>query len=144
MARPTKYKEEYAEQAKKLCELGATDAQLADFFEVDEVTINRWKVSQPEFCKSLKLGKEIPNENVKRSLYHSAMGYSHPDVDIRVVNGEIVETPIVKYYPPNPTSLVYYLKNRCRDEFTERAEDRDVIVDPVKVEVRVVDASSNP
>lgn len=31
--RPTKYKPEYAEQASKLCALGATDAQLADFFE---------------------------------------------------------------------------------------------------------------
>jgi hypothetical protein len=30
--RPTKYKEEYNEQAYKLCLLGATDKELADFF----------------------------------------------------------------------------------------------------------------
>lgn len=36
MARPTKYQEAYAEQARKLCLLGYTDAELADFFEVSE------------------------------------------------------------------------------------------------------------
>ena len=30
MARPTKYQEAYAEQARKLCLLGYTDAELAD------------------------------------------------------------------------------------------------------------------
>lgn len=33
MARPTKYQEAYAEQARKLCLLGYTDAELADFFK---------------------------------------------------------------------------------------------------------------
>jgi hypothetical protein len=32
MARPSSFKPEYAEQAIKLCRLGATDAELADFF----------------------------------------------------------------------------------------------------------------
>ena len=41
--RPTKYKAEYAEQARKLCLLGATDMEMADFFEVSEFTINKWK-----------------------------------------------------------------------------------------------------
>ena len=30
--RPTKFKEEFIEQAEKLCKLGATDVDLADFF----------------------------------------------------------------------------------------------------------------
>lgn len=43
--RPTKYKAEYAKEAGKLCALGATDAQLADFFEVglDELAIWAWE-----------------------------------------------------------------------------------------------------
>lgn len=32
--RPSGYKPEYAEQARKLCLLGATDQEIADFFEV--------------------------------------------------------------------------------------------------------------
>lgn len=41
--RPTKYKEEYTAQARKLCLLGHTDKDLADFFEVTFQTINNWK-----------------------------------------------------------------------------------------------------
>jgi len=37
--RPSGYREEFAEQARKLCRLGATDKELADFFGVDEATI---------------------------------------------------------------------------------------------------------
>lgn len=35
IGRPTKYRPEFAEQARKLCLLGATDKELADFFEND-------------------------------------------------------------------------------------------------------------
>ena len=37
------YKPEYAGQAEKLCRLGATDAEMGDFFGVCEDTINAWK-----------------------------------------------------------------------------------------------------
>lgn len=36
--RPTRYKAEYAQQAYKLCLLGATDKELADFFHVSGQT----------------------------------------------------------------------------------------------------------
>ena len=54
VGRPTRYKQEYAEQALKLCRLGAKDSELADFFQVSEQTINAWKKAHPEFLESLK------------------------------------------------------------------------------------------
>ncbi|MCV5597561.1 hypothetical protein OFN66_28085, partial [Escherichia coli] len=50
--------EAYAEQARKLCLLGYTDAELADFFEVSESTINKWKLDYPKFSESIK--KSLP------------------------------------------------------------------------------------
>ena len=120
--RPTKYKPEYDEQAAKLCQLGATDKQLAGFFKVSESTLNLWKLEHPSFSESLKLGKSVPDENVKRSLYDRAMGYTCLETKLNVVNGEIVETVVEKHYPPDPTSMIFYLKNRCRDEFTDKVE----------------------
>jgi len=120
--RPTKYKAEYAEQAKKLCELGATDRQLADFFEVSESKLNLWKIDNKEFSESLKLGKEAPDALVERSLFQRAMGYSHEEDDIRVVNGELVITPIIKHYPPDSTSLIFWLKNRKKDDWRDKQE----------------------
>lgn len=49
MARPTKYKAEYAEQARKLCLLGATNEELAAFFEVGITTLERWIKAHKEF-----------------------------------------------------------------------------------------------
>ena len=120
--RPTKYKSEYDEQAAKLCQLGATDKQLANFFKVSESTLNLWKLEHTSFSESLKLGKGVPDENVKRSLYDRAMGYTCLETKLNVVNGEIVETVVEKHYPPDPTSMIFYLKNRCRDEFTDKVE----------------------
>ena len=56
--RPSQYKAEYCEQAYKLCLLGATDVQLADFFGVSEQTLNTWKQKHPKFLESLRAGKD--------------------------------------------------------------------------------------
>ena len=142
VGRPSKYDEKYASQAVKLCALGATDADLADFFEVSVSTLNLWKIEHKEFSESLKLGKEPADNRVKNALYHRALGYSHPEDDIRVVNGEIVITPTIKHYPPDTTACIFWLKNRLPEEFRANPEpgDDDYIA-PVKIEVSVVDAS---
>jgi hypothetical protein len=120
--RPSKYKEEYATQAAKLCKLGATDAQMADFFQVSISTINLWKVEHPEFSESISVPKDIADAKVEQSLYRRAMGYEHDEVDIRVVNGEIIETPIRKYYPPDTSAMIFWLKNRKKEEWRDKVE----------------------
>lgn len=119
MARPSKFKDEYIAQAEKLCKLGATDMEIADFFEVEVRTLYRWKAEHPEFCQALKAGKEVADERVERSLYARANGYEHDEVDIRVVDKEIVQTPIRKYYPPDTTAAIFWLKNRRPEQWRE-------------------------
>jgi hypothetical protein len=120
--RPSKYKKEYAKQASKLCKLGATDKELADFFEVSESTLNLWKVTHQEFSESLKAGKAPADDKVEMSLYHRALGYSHPHDDIRVINNEITVTPTRKHYPPDTTACIFWLKNRRPDLWREKTE----------------------
>ncbi|HFZ7981312.1 TPA: terminase [Salmonella enterica subsp. enterica serovar Thompson] len=122
MARPTKYQEAYAEQARKLCLLGYTDAELADFFEVSESTINKWKLDYPKFSESIKKGKEYADGNVADRLYQRAMGYVAPDVDIKVIENQIVETPLEKHHPPDTTAAIFWLKNRQRDKWRDKQE----------------------
>lgn len=118
--RPTKYKPEYNDQAYKLCLLGHTDEELASFFEVDVSTINNWKIDYPDFFESIKKGKEISDGEVVQALYKSALGYSHPDVDIKVIDGRIVETELTKHHPPNPTSMIFWLKNRQSKKWRDK------------------------
>lgn len=84
--------------------LGYTDAELADFFEVSESTINKWKLDYPEFSESIKKGKAVADAEVSDRLYQRAMGFVAPDIDIRVIENRIVETPLEKYYPPDTTA----------------------------------------
>ena len=120
--RPSKYQASYAKQAAKLCKLGATDRELALFFEVSEVTINAWKAKHPDFLKSLKAGKEEADDRVERSLYQRAVGYSHPDVHFSSYEGKVAETPTVKHYPPDTTACIFWLKNRQRDKWRDKID----------------------
>ena len=116
--RPSKFKPEFIAQAEKLCRLGATDMELADFFEVEVRTLYRWKSENEQFCQALKSGKDEADDR-ERSLYARANGYEHDEVDIRVVQGGIVQTPIRKYYLPDTTAAIFWLKNRRAAEWRE-------------------------
>lgn len=122
MGRPTDFRPEYVEEARKQCEEGATDVELADYFNVSVRTLYRWKNNFPEFCQALKSGKAPTDERVERSLFERAVGYERDEVDIRVVNGEIVQTPIRKFYPPDTTAAIFWLKNRRPDLWRDKTE----------------------
>jgi hypothetical protein len=120
--RPSDYQVGFNKQAFKLCLLGATDKELADFFGVTEKTLNTWKEKHPRFLQSLKDGKENADANVSNRLYNRALGYSHPDVHITSYEGDVTLTPITKHYPPDPTSCIFWLKNRQRGKWRDRQE----------------------
>lgn len=122
LGRPTKYKEEYNELAYNYCLLGATDEELSVFFDVHISTIHQWKLDYPDFSDSIKKGKEIADAKVAQALYHRATGYSHDDVDIKVVDGQIVQTQLKKYYPPDATSAIFWLKNRQPKKWRDKID----------------------
>lgn len=119
MARPTKYKPEYAKQAAQLCKLGATDAQLADFFEVTVSTVSLWKVQHKAFSEALKVAKDEADAKVEQSLFRRAMGFECDETDIRVIGGKVVQTPMRKIYPPDTTAAIFWLKNRKPEQWRE-------------------------
>lgn len=122
--RPSAYKPEYAEQAFKLCLLGATDADLGNFFGVSEQTINAWKSSHSEFLESLKNGKDSADANVANSLYRRALGYSHEAVKIfaDVKTGAEQVVPYTEHYPPDTTAAIFWLKNRQRKNWRDKQD----------------------
>lgn len=121
--RPSKYKEEYAEQAYKLCLLGATDKDMADFFGVSEQTLNAWKQQQPVFLESLKKGKTLADATVASKLYHRAIGYEHPEIITATHQGQITDTmEVTKHYAPDPTAAIFWLKNRQPRQWRDKQE----------------------
>jgi len=120
--RPPKYCTEFNKQVYKLCLLGAIDKEIADFFEIEEKTLNNWKKQYPEFLQSIKKGKEIADTNVANRLYQRAMGYEHEDLFITQYQGGIVKEKIMKYYPPDTVACIFWLKNRQRKHWSDKQE----------------------
>lgn len=119
--RPTKYKAEFAKQAAKLCKLGATNADLANFFEVGTTTIDRWIAERPGFRGALKAGKNEADDRVERSLYQKAVGYEYDAVKIFMPAGatEPVYATYREKLPPSDTACIYWLKNRRSDKWRD-------------------------
>lgn len=127
--RPTKYTKATAKQAEKLCEMGATDEDLAEFFEVNRLTIHRWKVTHAEFCNALKAGKSSADDRVERSLYARATGYVHDEDKIFMSEGQPVIVPTKKHYPPDTTAGIFWLKNRRPAEWRDKQDHNHNIGD---------------
>ncbi|SPA24570.1 conserved hypothetical protein [Cupriavidus taiwanensis] len=122
MARPSEYKAEYAEQAYKLCLLGATDKELADFFQVTEQTVNNWKKAQPEFFESITRGKMMADAQVAESLFKRALGYSHQAEKIMVVAGTVQREEYTEHYPPDTPAASLWLRNRQPEKWRDRQQ----------------------
>lgn len=132
----SQYRAEYAERAEKYCWLGATDRELAELFEVSNVTIWSWQSAHPAFFAALKRGKENADERVARSLYGRATGYTYEteklfyDKDAGVVRATTTE-----HVPPDVTACIFWLKNR------NPAEWRDAVTSMVDIKLTHISAN---
>jgi len=125
--RPTDYDPSYVLQAEKLCNLGATDMELADFFGVHVATIYRWKNTHEEFCDAIKAGKEKADARVERSLYHKAIGYDYTEeeaikIKVEQHKEEIEVVEVQKHQPSDTTAAIFWLKNRKPEDWRDKQE----------------------
>jgi hypothetical protein len=78
--RPTSFRPQFVDQARQLCQLGATDVEVARFFKVHPCTIYEWRATIPEFSEALRIGKSLADERMKRSLYQRGIGYDYRSI----------------------------------------------------------------
>lgn len=121
--RPTEYRPEYVERAKEMCANGATDAELAHEFDVTVQTLYNWRNKYPEFLDAIKTNKPIADERVERSLFQRATGYERNAVKISFdKQGNPLYAHYVEFVPPDPTSMIFWLKNRKPESWRDKIE----------------------
>jgi hypothetical protein len=117
--RPTKFSKEKEEIAIAMYELGATDKQVAKALKVTEQTVNNWKIKHPSFFESLKEGKLYKDGEVETSLLKRAKGFVRRVERIDKFNNVVV---LKEEVPPDPTSMIFWLKNRKPKEWRDKQE----------------------
>jgi hypothetical protein len=119
-----------ADDARDLCgKLGARIVDLAEYFGVCPATIDNWIRKKPDFERAVKKGRLECCMKIAGALFQRGMGYSHPDTHFsnqtikeydengKLVSSrtELVQTPIIKHYPPDTPAAIKYLSILARD-----------------------------
>jgi transposase-like protein len=113
--RKPKFKPAFIGVARKACERGFTDQEVADLLGINASTLYRWRVEYPHFARAVRLGKEIADARVERSLYERAVGYSfEAQKAVMTRRGqEILRWR--EHLPPDTGAAMAYLRNRRPD-----------------------------
>ena len=106
--------------AKAAARFGAIEEEIADELNIGITTLERWKKYYPEFRAALKVGKDVFDDRIERSLAQRAIGYSHPAVKAFMTrDGKIIEHKYIEHYPPDTTAALFWLKNRRPDRWRD-------------------------
>ncbi len=108
------------EVALRLAEnFAATDANIAKVLGVELNTLMRWKRDYPEFCQALKDCKDAQDAKVVKCLFERATGYTY-ECEKVLSTGAKIRTTVTM--PPDPTSMIFWLKNRQPEKWREKQE----------------------
>jgi hypothetical protein len=107
--------------AERLAAAGHTDAEIAGIFGKAYSTLRKW-MTFPEFSAALSRGKESPNEQVKRSCFQRAIGYSYPSEEVFCAFGKVTRVKTMKHVPPDPTMIQFWLVNRDKENWKHASQ----------------------
>jgi len=118
--RPTKFSKDLKDRIQFLARKGLTNEEMASVFGVTRQTFFNWQTKHKEFFDALNDWKDKADSEIERSLYERAFGYTHPETKVFCNNGEIITEQVTRHYPPDPTSMIFWLKNRKPDKWRDK------------------------
>ena len=122
IGRPTLKTEDRINKTLELAREGKTNKQIAEIIGVVESTVKRWMSLDFEFSAAVKQLKQEADELVEASLFKSALGYDRTLKKNLVTKDNVIPYEDTTYYPPNPTSMIFWLKNRKPKQWKDRVE----------------------
>ena len=125
---------------------GLTDEQIAGNMGINVRSLYNWKKKSIPIFQSLKVGKEVADIEVENALRKKALGFR--EIEQTVSTRKIVEyengkrireitepvvTEVQKYYPPDTTAQIFWLKNRKPKQWREKQEQKVDLTEAVKI-----------
>jgi hypothetical protein len=117
--RKSVYSPRMAVIARKCCERGMTDIEIAEMLGIGLATLYRWKLDHPAFVRVFKLGKAAADDRVERSLYSRAIGYDYIAEKAAMTRHGQKTMRYRQHIPPDTAAAVWYLKNRKPDRWRD-------------------------
>lgn len=125
---------------------GLTDEQIAGNMGINVRTLYLWKKKDVRIFQSLKVGKEVADIEVENALRKKALGFRETEQvvstrkTVEFENGrrvreitEPVVTEVEKYYPPDTTAQIFWLKNRKPEQWRDKQEQKVDLTEAVKI-----------
>lgn len=128
------FRDHMFKEGKKLASLGLTVERIADFWQINPVTLWRWTKKNPRFCKTIREAKEAADAKVVESLFNRACGYQYEEktfertlLQIRPIPAgvkatdedfyekEILKKRVVRELAPDGKACEFWLLNRQPD-----------------------------
>ena len=114
---------------------GLVNEQIAENIGINVKTLYEWQKRFSNFSNALKNNKEIADRNVENALYKRATGYEFIEKRVskeqfyNAATGRIEEltktTVTNKHVSPDPTAIIYWLKNRKPNEWRDRRQENE-------------------
>ena len=98
---------------------GLTDEQIAKNIGISRASLYEWKKKEVDIFDALKKGKEVIDFEVENALLKRALGYEYEEETYE--NG-ILTKKVKKQVPPDTTAQIFWLKNRKKEQWREKAE----------------------
>lgn len=130
----------YPQLAEGYAREGLLEKDIAKKIGIGVTTFEKYKTEYPEFFEALKRGKAPVDFKVENALLKRACGYITKEKTI-TKNPDGSQTVQIKEkeVPPDPTSMIFWLKNRKKAEWRDKQEvehsgemENKVIILPAK------------
>lgn len=125
---------------------GLTDEQIAGNMGITARSLYNWKRKSIPIFHALKTGKEVADIEVENALRKKALGFRETEQiattrrTVEYENGrrirevsEPVVTEVERYYPPDTTAQIFWLKNRKPEQWRDKREQDIDVTEAVKI-----------